>query len=170
MKKTILICVVLIVLVSCASSENDISPLPTTSLPATPIPDRERESQDDLATVVVPDPEEGLAAVAGTLYTYSGHGPVPETLFYLTPVRGENGEELPAIFTEPTELDILGNSGPNGEVQLSNIPPGKYFFIVWAPYNWIVAVDAPGSATLRLIEVASGDQLQLGNIYVAWPQ
>lgn len=119
----------------------------------------------------VPIPEAGKAAISGVLYTFSGQGPIPGTLFYLTPGRGDNNQDPPAVLVGPQEDkgDISGTSDSKGWIALNDIPPGNYFLVVWAPYNWILASESEVDDTPRLITLEPDQQLNLGVIYVSWP-
>jgi hypothetical protein len=112
-----------------------------------------------------------MASIGGILYTFSGQGPIPGTLFYLTPGRGEAQSDPPTVLTGPHEEDgdVAGISGDDGWIALDNIPPGNYYLVVWAPYNWIIAGMSDTDLTPRLITVEPDQQLNLETIYVAWP-
>jgi hypothetical protein len=118
-----------------------------------------------------PVPEEGQASISGVLYTFSGNGPIPGTIFYLTPARGETNQEPPAVFVGPREEegDVQGMSDPKGQIALNNVPPGNYYLVVWAPYNWIMAVESDTDPTFRLITLEPDQRETLGMIYLAWP-
>jgi len=118
-----------------------------------------------------PVPEEGQASISGVLYTFSGRGPIPETIFYLTPARGETNQEPPYFFIGPREEagDVQGMSDGRGQIALNNVPPGNYYLVVWAPYNWIMAVESDTDSTPRLITLEPNQRETLGTIYLAWP-
>lgn len=119
----------------------------------------------------VPEPEPGKAAISGVLYTFMGEGPIPGTLFYLTPGRGDENRDPPSVLVGPREGqgDVRGDSNEKGWIALNDIPPGNYFLIVWAPYDWIVATESEFDDTPRLITLEPDQQLNLGVIYVSWP-
>lgn len=119
----------------------------------------------------VPTPQEGKAAVSGVLYTFTGKGPVPGTVFYLTPAKGEDNRP-PVAYTGPNEEagDVAGQSNEKGQIALNNIPPGSYYLVVWAPYNWVMAVESDVDMTTpRLIQLSADQKQNLGKIYVGWP-
>jgi len=118
-----------------------------------------------------PPPEEGLASLSGALYSYTIHAVIAETMFYLTPAGGENRDSLPPFIAGPREEngDITGRSDPYGNFAFDDIPPGSYFLIVFAPYNWCPAERSPGDGAALLIRLAAGDRLALGVVYVSWP-
>ncbi|MGD2177009.1 MAG: hypothetical protein PVG71_04225 [Anaerolineae bacterium] len=64
---------------------------------------------------------------------------------------------------------MRGESGPQGQVALNQIPPGSYYLAVWAPYAWILAVESEDDQTPRLITLDPDQRQDLGMIYVAWP-
>lgn len=116
-------------------------------------------------------PQPGMASVGGILYTFSGHGPIPGTLFYLTPGQGEANQQPPSVLVGPREEngDVSGTSDDKGWIALDNVPPGNYYLQVWAPYNWIAATVSDADLTPRLITVEAGQRLNLETIYVPWP-
>ena len=119
----------------------------------------------------VPTPEAGKASVIGNLYTLSGHGPIPETVFYLTLAVGEVKRELPSVLVGPRKEqgDIQGMSDTQGRIFLRNVPPGNYYLAVWAPYNWILAVESTTDSTPRLIVVDPNQQEDFETVYLSWP-
>ncbi len=117
-----------------------------------------------------PEPQSSsLASLAGALYSLSGKGPIPGTTFFLTSATGEEGADPPSVFTGASTGDIVGTSGPNGEFAFDAVPPGRYYLAVWAPYDWILAVQSETDNTPRLIEVKAGERLDLGRVDVPWP-
>ena len=145
------------------------SPVPTEpqSLIRTPSP---ALSSPVLTPRAIPTPEEGKASVVGTLYTFSGDAPIPGTVFYLTPPR-EGTDDPPRVLSGPSREagDIQGASDNAGQFVLTNVAPGKYYVAVWAPYDWILAVESPTARTPRLITLSPDEQRDLGRVDVAWP-
>ena len=119
----------------------------------------------------VPIPEAGKASISGVLYNFSGHDPIPETVFYLTPAVGEGKQDPPHVFVGPREEqgDIQGMSDTQGRIFLNNVPPGSYYLAVWAPYNWILAVESATDPTPRLIVLEPNQRENLGTVYLSWP-
>lgn len=116
-----------------------------------------------------PEPGSGKAAISGVLYTFTGKGPIPGTLFYLTPA-GDQSTPPPALMGIREEnKDVSGQSDSQGRIVLNNIPPGRYYLAVWAPYNWIIAVESDTNPTPRLIVLEPDQRLDLGMIYLSWP-
>jgi len=117
-----------------------------------------------------PAPAAGKASLTGILYSYSGHAPIPETIFYLTPAVGETKQHPPLVFVGPREEqgDIQGISDTEGQIFLNDIPPGNYFLAVWAPYNWILAAESDTDPTPRLIVLEPDQREDLGTVYVSW--
>jgi hypothetical protein len=118
-----------------------------------------------------PVPQPGLASLSGSLFSYTVGKVISETMFYLAPAGGENRDTMPPFLAGPDEArgDITGWSDVYGNFTPDNIPPGSYFLIVSAPYNWCPAENAPGDPAARLIRLSAGDRLALGVVYVSWP-
>jgi hypothetical protein len=118
-----------------------------------------------------PQPEAGMAGLSGALYSYTIHKIIPQTMFYLTKAEGDGRDSMPGFLAGPDESrgDIIKQSDPYGNFQLNNLPPGSYFLIVSAPYNWCPAETSPADPTPLLIRLAAGDRLALGIVYVSWP-
>jgi hypothetical protein len=119
----------------------------------------------------IPAPEDGKASIGGILYTFAGHAPIPNTVFYLTPAKKDETNRPPSVLTAPRkeEGDIQGKSDSKGRITLNNVPPGKYYLAVWAPYDWILAVETPTKQIPRLITLEPGQRKDLGIVNVAWP-
>ena len=118
-----------------------------------------------------PAPEPGLASLSGALYSYTIQKIIPETMFYLTPAGGEDRDAMPPFLAgpDPDRGDVTGRSDSYGNFWLTGVPPGSYFLIVSAPYNWCPAETAPDDPAARLIRLRAGDRLALGVVYVSWP-
>lgn len=156
-----------VVVSACAASSSIEAPAPTGSPPGEPSPVQGEplpvSSQDP------PEPGSGKAAISGVLYTFTGKGPIPGTLFYLTPA-GDQSTPPPALMGIREEnKDVSGQSDTQGRIVLNNIPPGRYYLAVWAPYNWIIAVESDTNPTPRLIVLEPDQRLNLGVIYLSWP-
>lgn len=166
-------------LAACSSSSPTEPPATASPTTVSPIP---TQAQSPIATASepeaspvqtpsgIPAPEEGRASVAGTLYTFSGQAPIPGTIFYLTPPR-EGTDEPPRVLSSPNreEGDVQGQSDGAGRFVLTDVPPGEYYLAVWAPYDWILAVESPTDQTPRLITLEPGERRDLGRLDVAWP-
>jgi hypothetical protein len=118
-----------------------------------------------------PAPDPGLAALSGALYSYTIRKVISETMFYLTPAGGDNRDAMPPFLAgpDPARGDITGRSDVYGNFAFTAVPPGSYFLIVSAPYNWCPAEIAPEDPAARLIRLQAGDRLALGVVYVSWP-
>ena len=127
----------------------------------------------DLSTenVVMPTPDQGLASVAGILYSYAEGMVIPETVFYLTHAIGENNDSVPMFLSGPKvgEGDYSGWSNADGLFILNNIVPGNYYIVVWAPFNWIIGVQTDNTDTLMLLILRPDSQNNLGVVNFPWP-
>lgn len=118
---------------------------------------------------VAPLPRPGKASLCGVLRsTYMDPPEIPRTTFYLTQAVGG---EPPAILTgpKPEVGDVQGISDEGGKIFLENIAPGHYYLAVWAPYNWILAVQSIEDMTPRLFIIEPDQQYHFDIIYVPWP-
>lgn len=137
------------------------SPLIAQSLPETPT--------SLTLSCVAPLPRPGKASLCGVLRsTYMDPPEIPKTAFYLTQAVGG---EPPFILTGPNPEvgDIQGTSDEVGKILLENIAPGYYYLAVWAPYNWILAVQSTEDMTPRLFIIEPDQQYHFDIIYVPWP-
>jgi hypothetical protein len=118
-----------------------------------------------------PAPDPGMASLSGALYSYTIQKVIAETMFYLTPAGGENRDALPPFLAgpDPARGDITSHSDVYGNFTFTDLPPGSYFLIVSAPYNWCPAETSPDDPSALLIRLRAGDRLALGVVYVSWP-
>ncbi len=147
-------------LVSCDASEtkSSITPPQTTNS----VPDSEENPAQQL----------GKASLKGVLRSYTVHKDLPETLFYLALGVGENNEIFPPILVGPREEigDIIGVTDSEGKIELNNIPPGKYYIIVWAPpYNWEPVIVSPENTLALLFDLQADERLTFDTLFVSWP-
>ena len=118
-----------------------------------------------------PESLKGNASISGVLFSYTTGITIGGTAFYLSPATGSEEENVPKTFVGPLKEngDIEGRTEDNGNVFLSDIPPGNYYLVVWAPYNWNIAETAEKNLTPLLIKLEQDEKLELGVIYVSWP-
>jgi len=160
---------VVAVIAACTVPGPSTSPLPTTS----PLTHQLKEGEIQLpnAPAEAPFPVPGKASVSGILYSCNISQVIPETSFYLVFVPEDSNLEPPAVLFGPRpELgDVRGISDEKGRIMLNDVPPGRYYLAVWAPYNWILTVESPTDLTPRVIELEPNQRKVLGIIYVPWP-
>jgi hypothetical protein len=96
---------------------------------------------------------------------------IPKTQFYLAKVVEGAGTGPPPIITgpNPERGDITGFTDECGFLTLVNVQPGKYFLIVWAPYNWSIAQVSEDDPTPLLLELSPNERKSLPRIYLSWP-
>jgi len=116
-------------------------------------------------------PQSGYAKLDGELYSHTILGPIPETSIYLTPAIGPEGETFPPFLVgpQPEKGDIVSISNHEGRFRINNIPPGNYFLVISAPYNWSPAKTSENDETPLLIHLIAGQELDLGRTFVSWP-
>jgi hypothetical protein len=150
------------------------TPEPTQSVLPTPAAVQSPLVTPAAATVPAePTPQHGTAAVKGALLTSKGFSSIPGTQFYLKPVgtEGQSGEPWTLVLVGPEtdKGDIVGQSGSQGEFFINDVPPGKYYLIVWAPYNWIpIETDTDGQRPQEF-ELKAGEIADLGSLVLSWP-
>jgi hypothetical protein len=117
-----------------------------------------------------PEPPSGKSSVSGVAYSYTVKRFVPGTLFYLTPASSDNQVPPLLVGPEPASGDIQGETGSQGEFVLNDVPPGDYYFVIWAPpYSWSIGEESPTNPTPRLIRLGPDDKVSLGTVYLGWP-
>lgn len=123
-----------------------------------------------VAPIGAPQPGPGKASISGVLYSYTMSRVLPGTMFYLTRAVGNDNRTMPTwlIGPEVEKGDIRGWTDVNGQFALNNIPPGNYYLIIWAPYDWIPAENSSDDPTPRLIELGENQREPLGVVYVPW--
>jgi len=136
-----------------------------------PAAESEKTLQTPMPPADAPAPQPGLASLSGSLYSYTVGKVIAETMFYLSPAGGENRDTMPPFLAGPDEArgDIVGRSDAYGNFALDDVPPGSFFLIVSAPYNWCPAENSPDDPAALLIRLAAGDRRALGAVYVSWP-
>lgn len=152
---------------ACAGPHGDssISPVETSPL-ATSLPGIVGSPM----TPEAPIPETGRASISGILYSISLSQLIPGTAFYVTPAVGDTNEPPPYLLGPRVESgDVRGVSDNMGRFVLNNVPPGEYYLAVWAPYNWILAVNSPNDLIPRLLILEADRAYELGIVYVPWP-
>jgi hypothetical protein len=176
MKRSPIACLLLVLmLAACKSARTPftgLDPYPANGNYYGPVAtDADKNASTPMPPSDAPPPDPGMASLSGALFSYTIGKVIPDTMFYLTPAAGENHDSMPSNLTGPqTERgDIASRSDIYGNFQLTAVPPGSYFLIVSAPYNWCPAETAPDNPAPRLIRPAAGDRLALGVIYVSWP-
>jgi len=166
----------------CQSEQPDVTPPLATETEPTAIPTT--ISQSPLSTPVSPisQPTQsptptapklstGKSVIYGRLLIDDGHQtPLAETALYLTPGIGENGDQLPPLLVGVQEGDVRGFTDAEGGFAIDDIPPGKYYLIIWAPLSWIPLHDVyNGQIDIILLELQADQILDLGEKAINWP-
>jgi hypothetical protein len=168
-------CVLLSVLTSCAAPNSFSSPLPARSPLVMPAA-QEQTEQAPISPIATPNatainviPEKGKAALSGLLYSLNFRRPIPGTAFYLIPAAAD--KQPPEVLFGPRKEkgEILGFSDEQGNILLKDVPPGDYFVAVWAPLNWILAINGPVDENPRLLSLGPDESKALGTISFPWP-
>jgi hypothetical protein len=73
------------------------------------------------------------------------------------------------IGPRPEKGDIGSRSDGSGFVEMRDIPPGNYYLVVWAPYNWSIAQVSDVDSTPHLIKLEPNQRALLEVIYLSWP-
>jgi len=121
----------------------------------------------------LPEPEAGMATLSGQLFNTTGQSVIPGTAFYLAPAQPapEAGNDLVLVLKGPDVAagDVVGKSDDQGNFTLNDVPPGDYYLVVWAPYNWLpIPADAEDTMP-RVFKIRAGDRLDVGRLELVWP-
>ncbi len=143
-----------------------LSAYPVVGAPPTAVP-----GQSPQPPAAAPQPEPGLAAISGLLYSTTQQRGVPETPFYLSPGVGEGNRFIVDVIGDPIPArgDVLAVTDAAGVFSLNNIPPGNYFLLTWAPYNWYPAYRSLSERVPLFLELSADQAVALGTLYVEWP-
>jgi hypothetical protein len=118
----------------------------------------------------IPQPDPGKSSLSGTIFSTVHSQVVAETAAYLTPGWGDKKEDPPIMIVgvRPQFGDISFRTDPNGQFTINNIPPGTYYLVVWAPYDWILGQKTSKNDDLLKITIKADQKLPLGVVYVPW--
>ena len=118
-----------------------------------------------------PKPSPGKASISGALFSNNSKIRIASTVAYLTLAQGEKKEDLYPILVgpEPNIGDITFITDQMGNFVVENIPPGRYFMIVWAPYSWKVVRNIETDNGAKLLDLMADQNIPLGVLYVPWP-
>ncbi len=176
--KIIWIMITILFAVSCQTSEEVVSDeqaeaevtsstesSPISSPIETPVP-----SPTPTAVNLV-EPEPDLAALQGTVFANSTLSAIGDTQYYLVEAVGENKDLVPPLLAGPQANDIVGKTNDDGSFAMTNIPPGNYYMIIWAPLNWIVLADPSGIGDRLpiLLELKANETRDIGKMTITWP-
>jgi len=152
----------LIVLESENTPSSTSAPSPT-SVPAT--------SEPSLAPTATPSLAPGMGCMTAIALTIGTDAPIPGTRFYLAPALGGDDPHPPVMYAgpDPEKGHVPGTTGEAGEIDLREVPPGRYYLAMWAPYDWVLAVTARDDETPLLISVEAGSCVELGELWFPWP-
>lgn len=118
-----------------------------------------------------PEPEPGKASVSGAIYSFTTKIRVAGTYAYLTPALGPQKDQMPGVLIGPqTEKgDFAFHTDDRGNFELNNVPPGRYFIIVWAPMTWNEVQVSETNIKAFLVDLPADQKTVLGKLYIAWP-
>ena len=120
-----------------------------------------------LAPPDAPASSANMASISGVLYSTGMADVIRKTAFYLIPAR--DGGFPPILNPSAQAENILGISDENGQFAVKDIPPGKYYLVVWAPYDWVPAQISGQDPTSLLLQLQPDQRLPLGVVAVPWP-
>lgn len=148
------------------------SPLTVDPTPAPSWPKSEEEALALAEQTIVPEPLEGMGAIAGVIYSFGTEQAVYGTSFYLTAADEIDGEFVPPeLYFGPQgeEGDVPGKTNMLGQFELNNVPPGNYYLMLWTVYSYLSTYSGRDASAPLLITIEEGDQLDLGVVYANWP-
>ncbi len=118
-----------------------------------------------------PAPASGTGCLVGRAVMVVNGAGIPGTAYYLAPALGDDGPYPPVMYAGPDrdQGHLPGTSGPAGEIDLRDVPPGCYYLAMWAPYDWVLAVVSRESDEPLLITIDADACTDLGQIWFSWP-
>lgn len=148
--------------------ERERTPTPATPPSISPQPATKESSPQPTVT---PSLAPGLGCLTGRALTIGTGAGIPGTTFYLAPALGDDKPHPPVMYAgpDPDQGHVPGRTGPQGEIDLRDVPPGRYYLAMWAPYDWVLAVVAREDETPLLITIDADICLELGEVWFPWP-
>ncbi len=152
--------------------ESPLTAAPAASTPVPMWPKSEEEAIELAANTTAPEPQAGMGALSGVLYSFGTDEAIYGTGFYLSVADEVDDKFVPpsVLFgPRPENGDIVGKTNMVGQVQLDAVPPGSYYMQVWTVYSWLPTFGSKDTSEPILITVEEGAPLDLGVIYANWP-
>lgn len=109
------------------------------------------------------------SSVTGTLViAETNDKKITDNYVYLKPVLDEAATF--AFLVDPIETngDILTKTLSDGSFEFEAVPDGKYYLVVWSPFNWIL-VRQKDSNNPIIISMENKQVIDLGTMNVEWP-
>jgi hypothetical protein len=115
-----------------------------------------------------PNVEKSAGAIFGVLFSINYRMTIPDTELFL---RIVNDNDPLAFITGPDKSrgDIVGISDNQANFVIGNIPPERYWIIVWSPYGWDLANTSNTDTTPMIVTVQGNSTRNLGVVFVVWP-
>lgn len=147
------------------SPDDYLYPSPEFSLP------RSNGVTDQFNTIEPLKPSDGKASISGMIYSFTSKMMLPETKIFLTKALGVENSPPPVLMSPDESIgDIIGWTQMDGQFQINDIPPGKYYLIVWGPdvSSIVVNLSSENYSPLLFTLLPNG-QYNLGVLNVSWP-
>ncbi len=154
--KRILIGLIGLVFVSCAgfpAQESDAYPAPELSL-----------TQTGLHSLSA-----STGAVKGRLISKTHNVPLQNLIIYLgnlVPLEPGPGYLVVIDYNTSPQSPL----DPAGYFVMPNVTPGTYGLVVWAPFKGQILMDTMQADKQLLVTITAGQVVDLGDIFVDWPQ
>ena len=118
-----------------------------------------------------PAPASGMGCIVGQAVTVVNGAGIPGTTYYLAPALGDDDPHPPVMYAGPDREQghVPGTSGAAGEIDLRDVPPGRYYLAIWAPYDWVLAMASSASEEPLLITIEPDTCTELGQTWFSWP-
>lgn len=119
-------------------------------------------STDNGEGFTVPTPESDKGVLTATFLNKRDNAPLASQLVRLAKIYGSGTD---SIYVYNESMDPGDYTNPNGFLVITGVEPGSYVFILVDP-NGNYAPVSENADKLLTVDIASGQVVEMGNIYV----
>jgi len=148
-----------------ASTKKDIPTGVDSGYPAEETRVEEENILPDVLTIPTPSADSGV--VSGKLLGKTDDQPYIAPGLYLGKLIRSNQEDsdTPPLIGISTGSDPKAIQANDGTFVFTDVPPGEYVLIIWAPMS-IVPITDPETQSELIVTIEAGDAVDLGTVYV----